>query len=111
MTGPGLPAGAVILPALCEKHSANIVWALKFKRSDPWMAGIIVAQMLLFQQWTKSQACESPEQMNAALKLIPCLGCNDVVAFHRVMQVMAKGLDHASKVSKMEITDPDLEGV
>lgn len=107
----GLPANAIMIPNLCEKHAGNVVWALKQRRTDPWRAGIIVAQVLLFQQWTKSQPCESTDQMNALLKLIPCLACNDVVAFHRVMLVLRKGLDHSVKVSRMEVTDPDLEGV
>jgi len=112
MTEPaGLPADAIMIPQMCKQHEGNVVWALKHKRTDPWRAGIIVAQVLLFQQWAKSQPCESIEQMNGLLKLIPCLGCNDAVAFHRVMMVLKKGLNHSVKVSKMEITDPDLEGV
>lgn len=118
MSAPSdIPANAVHLPMMCSQHMTILVReVLKFSPSDPWRTGTVIANMLLFQALTADPRlharCEGETGQTMSLVLAElgplCCAVRGSV-LERVFAVMAKGLEHASKVSRREVIDPTFD--
>lgn len=85
----------VALPPFCDRHQYEIVHEAKYKKTDPWRALIVIAQVAMFQGMTVTPSVH--KRLEGDISKIGTLGCFACRLPHKWAQVI--------KAAKVDLKD------